>query len=137
MPFFVAPPICAGNCGELHGLDNVGVHKVRSAAEVGECTVLVICDGAVFELADKLTLVRVALGLEILHRIGLGDLYTLEFLTFAGEFEHLLFNLFEVGVGECPATEVNVIVEPAFNCRADTELDSGIKGFEGFGHKVR
>ena len=71
LTFFVAPPICSGDGCKLYGLDYVGVHKMRSAAKIGEGSVLVISNGTVFQLADKFTFVRIALGLEVLHGIGL------------------------------------------------------------------
>ena len=136
LTLLVASPVGSGYAGELDGLDDFGVHQMRAAAEVGEFTVAVVCDGTVLELADELALVLVSLFLEVLHRLALGDVYPLEMLLLACEFEHLLLNLRKVGVGDGLSPEVHVVVESVLYGRSNTELHARIESLEGLGHQV-
>ncbi len=132
----VAAPVGAGQGGQLDGLDDIGVHQVRSAAQVREGSVLIIGNGSVFQFADQLALVRIAFLFEMLERVRLGNGDTLESLLLAGQFEHLLLYLREVSLGEGLAIHVDIIIEAILDGRSDAELDTRIQGFEGFRHQV-
>ena len=109
---------------------------MRATAEIREGSVCIVGDGAVGKFADEFALVLVALRLEMLHGVCLGDFDSLEILLAPGEFEHLLLHLGKVCVRDGAPAEVHVVVEPVFNCGADSELYARIDGFEGFRHKV-
>ena len=132
----VSAPVGSGNGGELHRLDDVGVAEMRAAAKIREGSVCIVGDGAVGKLADELALVLVALRLEMLHGVCLGDFDPGEILLTPGEFEHFLLHLGKVCVCDGAPAEVYVIVEAVFDCGADSELNARIDGFEGFCHEV-
>ena len=132
----IAAPVSAGEGGQLDGLDDIGIHQVRAAAEIGEGTVFIIRDRTVFEFADELALVRITLFFEVLERFRLGDGDALEGLLLAGQFEHLLFYLRKVSLREGLAIHVHVIIEAVVDSRSDAELDTRVQGFEGFRHQV-
>ena len=109
---------------------------VWSAAKVGEVTILVESDGTVLESLDELTLVRIALFLKIFHSVGLGHFHSFESLLGLRQFKHFLFNGGKVGVADLPSAEIHVIVETGLDSRTYAELDSRIKRFERFCHKM-
>lgn len=96
----VAAPVGSGDRGELDGLDQPRVGQVRSPAEVGECAVGVERDRAVFQVADQLHFVRIALFGEILQRVGFRYFRADELLLVARKFDHLLLDGFQIGFGD-------------------------------------
>ncbi len=132
----VSSPVGTGEGEDLHGLDDLGVPQVRSAAQVRELAVGIIGDRAVFQFGDELLLVLVTLLGEVGHRIGLGDLDAAEILLLAGELQHLVLDGLEIGIRQGAAVHVHVIVETVLDGRADAELDTGEEGLEGLGHQV-
>ena len=128
LALLVTAPVCSGDGGELYGLDDLGIHEVRSAAEVGESAVGIVGDGSVLEFADEFALVRILLVLEMLHGCRLGDIDTGEGLLGPGEVEHFLLNLGQVGISDLMTGKVHVIIEAVLDGGADAELDAGIEG---------
>ncbi len=109
---------------------------MRSAAEVCERAVLIICNGSVLKLADEFAFVLVALLGEVLHSLVLGHVDSLEFLFRACKFQHLLLDLRQVRVRNLVSAEIHVIIEAVLDCRTDTELDSRIERLERLGEKM-
>ena len=54
----------------------------------------------------------------------------------AGELEHLLLDIGQIGVGDGLAAEVDIIVEAVFHGGTDAKLDPGIQGLESLCHKM-
>ena len=93
----ITAPESTGNAGYLDGLDNACGNEVRTTAKIGEGTLGIGGDGAVFKvLLDVLTLVFLAISLEFLEGIGLRHFATDNGLVFLGEFLHFCLNLREV-----------------------------------------
>ena len=133
---FVAAPVCAGEAGNLGGLDGAGVGQVRATAKVGEVALGVGGDVAVLKLADELALVCLAAVAEHLQGVGLADVLAHDGLLLAGELEHALLYFGKIGVGELVLARVDVIVEAVFDGGADAELHAGVKLLQGFGQQV-
>ena len=134
--FLVSSPICTCDGCHLHGLDEFRISEVRSTAEIGKIAILVECNLAVLEFADKFELVLVTFLREIFYCIFLGDMGAFELLLTACKFQHLLLDSREIRVGKLLSAKVNVIIESVFDSRSDTELHTRIKGFESLCHKV-
>ena len=136
LALFVAAPVGAGDGGQLDGLDDLGVAKVRSAAEVGEMTVGVVGDGAVGKFADELALVFVTGFLEVLESVRLGHVLADEVLLLAGQLKHSLLDLGEISVCDLAAAQIHVIVESVLDGRSDAELDTWEYVLKGLRHQV-
>ena len=68
----ITAPESTGYRGQLDGFDLAGVHKVRTAAKVGKCSLCVCRDGAVLQvLFNMLALVGLAVGGKLLQCVGL------------------------------------------------------------------
>ena len=132
----VALPVCTGDGGQLNCLNIIDMLDVRTAAEVGKTTVLVECDGTVFQVVDEFHLVGVALLGKVLKGVRLGDLAALESFFGACQFDHLVFDLLEIGLADLPVPQVHVVVESCLYGRAYAEFHARIQGLESFGHKV-
>ena len=132
----VALPVGAGDGGQLDGLDVIGVLDVRAAAQVREVAVLVEGDGPVLEVLDQFALVGIPLLLEVFHRIGLGDLRTLESFLGTGQGGHLVLDGLEVGIGDLPVAQVHVVVESGLNGRTHAEFGARVQGFDRLRHQV-
>ena len=109
---------------------------VRAAAEVGEVSVRVERDGPVLKLVYEFALVLVALPGEIVQGLGLGNLPAFESLLGLRELLHLVLDRLQVGIGNLPASEVHIIVEPRFDGRAHTELHTRVKSLQRLRHKM-
>ena len=109
---------------------------MRSAAQIGECSVGVVCDGTVSKVADEFTLVFLSCLGEMLHCLGLWYIDADELLLLACKFEHLLLDPREVGIGNLVAGKVHVVIETVLDCRADTELHSREEFLKSLGHEV-
>ena len=136
LAFLVSAPVGSGDGGQFDSLDDLGVAKVRSAAEVGEMPVGIVGDGTVGKFADKLALVLVAGLLEVLESIGLGHVLTDEVLLFAGQFKHSLLNLGEISVRDLTAAQIHIIVESVLDGRSDAELNAREYVLKGLRHQV-
>ena len=132
----VALPVGTGYAGELHRLDVVDMLHMGAAAEIGERAVRVEGYRAVLEVVYELALVVVALLGEILHGVGLGHLPAFEGLLAAGKLYHLVLHGLEVGLGNLPSSQVDIIVETRLHGRAYAELYSWIQRLQCLGHKV-
>ncbi len=132
----VAFPVCTCYCSELHGLDIIDMLYVRAAAKVGEATVLIESDGAIFQVMDKFHFVGVSLLGEILEGVSLGNLGTLENLFGACEFNHLVLDLLEIRFAYLGVSKIHVVVEARLDCGAHAELYARIQRLQGFRHKV-
>ena len=69
-----------------------------STAKVCEITVCVECDSTVLELADKLTLVLIALLSECLESLFLRNLCSNECVLLTCKLDHLLLDCLEVSL---------------------------------------
>ena len=119
----VAPPVGAGEAGQLERLDRRGVLQVRAAAQIGEVALRVERDVAVGGV-DELDLVRLVLGLE--PRLGLfpRDLLAAPDPTLVELALNLGLDRLEVRFGD-RLGEVEVVVEAVLDRRADRDLDPG------------
>ena len=136
LTFLVAAPVSAGKAHHLGGFDRSCGGKVRTAAEVGEITLSVSGNGAVFQLADKLAFIRLAPIAESLQRIGFADFATHDVLFAPCQFQHLVFNAFEVLVGDFVVARVDVVVETIFNGRTDAEFHAREEFLKRFGEQM-
>ena len=136
LALLVTTPVGTGDGGQLDGLDDLGVAKMRSAAKVGEMTVRVVGDGAVGKLIDQLALVLVTGLLEVLESVGLGHVLTDEVLLLARQLKHPLLDLGEISVGDLTAAQIHVIVESVLDGRSDAELDAREYVLECLRHQV-
>ncbi len=136
LALLVSAPVGSGDCGQLDGLDNLGVAQVRSAAKVREMTVGIVSDRSVGEFADEFALVLVTGPLKMLEGVGLGHVLTDEILLLAGQLKHPLLDLREIGVGDLAAAKVHVIVESVLDGRSDAELDAREYILECLRHQV-
>ena len=131
----VTAPVGSGHRGQLDGLDIPHVRQVRTAAQVGESTVAVEADRAVFEALDELHLVLVSFFGIGFQRIGLAHLAADDRLFGAGQLFHFLLDLREVALGD-GHRRIHVVVEAVLDAGADAELDARIERFERFGQQV-
>ena len=138
----VAAPVRSGDVEQLDGLDRPGARQVRPPAQVGEVALLVERDLPVVQPVQQFELVRIVLGLEVRDGVGLGDVFADERHVAAGQFDHLgLDGRQVVGRERLGAAfdvrEVDVVVKPLFDGRADAEADAGVQRFQRLGHQVR
>ncbi len=91
---------------------------------------------AVFEFADELAFIFFTTVAKQFERVGFCYVGTYDGIFLLGEFEHLLFDAWEVSCGDSVLTRIDVIIESVFDGRADAELDTGEKLLESFGEKV-
>ena len=134
----VSAPESAGHAGNLHGLDDARGNQVRTTAEVGEVALGVSGDGAILQiLLYVLALVVLAVGLELLECVGLGDILPHHGLIPLGQLHHLGFYLGKIVLGDDIAgLRHHVIEETILNGGAKTELYARIKLLQSLGQKV-
>ena len=70
IPFFIAPPVGAGDPEEFKGLDKAGVRQMGTAAEIGEAPLSIERDGLRGQIPDQLNLVFFPLGCKGLNGGG-------------------------------------------------------------------
>ena len=119
----VAPPVGAGEPGQLQGLDRLRVLQVRAAAEVGEIPLRVQGDVALGRV-DQLDLVRLLLREEALTRFlsrGFLPGPRAAFVQFAAD---LRLDAREVLLVD-RLRELEVVVEAVLDRRADRDLTPG------------
>src|SRR5215211_599495 len=132
---FVAPPVGAGEAGQLERLDRLRVLKVRAAAEVGELALRVERDVAVGGV-DELDLVLLSLLLEPAPRRVARDLLPLPDPPLLQLAPDLLFDSLERVLAD-RLGKPEVVVEAVVDRRADRDLDAGIEPADGLGEEVR
>ena len=121
----VAPPVRAGDGGELEGLDRLGVEAVGSGAEVHELALLVEADGGVLrEVLHEHDLVVLAPSLEVVDGLLPGQGVGLDLEVLLDDLLHLGLERVEVLGGE-PSLPVEVVVEPVVDGGADGQLGAG------------
>ena len=109
---------------------------MRTAAKVCERTLCICRDMSVFKFADEFALVFFASIAKEFECIFFGDIGTLDFFFALCEFQHFLFNFTKVRSCDLVFTRVNVVIEPVFNSRTDTEFHARIQFLERFGKEV-
>ena len=120
LAFFVATPIGAGDGHEFRSLYFSRIGDVRPLAEVGEIALVVKGDIAVLQLINQLQLVLVAFPPEIFEGIGFAHFLAFVGVALAGEFEHFVFDFFEIVAGNLRAAGVHVVIKAIVHRRADT-----------------
>ncbi len=123
----VAAPVGAGDRVEREGADAAGGRGVRAAAEVLEGAVAVQRDRVdalvADQVLDQLDLVVLALGAELLDRLGDGQLAPLEGLVGLHVLGHRRLDALEVLVADAdPFGELEVVVEAVLDRRPDRDL---------------
>ena len=135
--FLVAAPVCRTYAHYLKGLDGGGGHEVRTAAEVGVCTLGVGGNVAVFKFGNEFVLVGLSVVTEEFQCIVLADAFADECLLLLLEFLNLLFNFLKVFFTDCDTLGGHyIIVESVFYGGTDSELGAGPEFLHGFSHEV-
>ena len=133
----IATPIGRADGHHLDCLDEAGVEEVRTAAEVGECTLRVGGDIAIFEVGNEFVFVVLPLVAKELESIVLRDGSAHHILLLLLKLHHLLFNLGKVVLADGHSFgRHHIVVETIFNGRTDAKLGAGPKFLHRFGHKV-
>ena len=129
-------PIRPGNGHDLGRLDMPRVGNVWAATEVGEVSLRVKGDGAVFKAFEQIELVLVSFLLKVLDRICLGHFLADEGVFGLRQLHHLLLHRRDVGVGEVVLPKIHIVVEPIFHGRPHPKLDARVQRLERLGHQV-
>jgi hypothetical protein len=131
----VPAPVGAGEGKQLHGPDRRRVLEVRPAAEVDEVALLVDGDVAVGRV-HELDLVRLACLLEVGARLVPAGLPALPGAALGDLAADLLLQALERLLGH-RLRELEVVVEPVLDRRADRHLRPGVQASRGLGEQVR
>jgi hypothetical protein len=134
----VAPPIGAGQLGQLEGLADVPRGgEVRPPAQVDPLALLVQGDRLILrQVPDQLGLELLAPGLEELDRVVPVPDLALELRVAVDDPAHLLLDGGEV-VGRERLLAEEVVIESVLDRRADGHLGAGEQGLNGLGQHVR
>ncbi len=134
---FIAEPVCAGEVGELDGLDAAGGGDVGSAAEVEEVSVAIEADliAGVGEFGDEVGLHEVAVTVEVGQGLFAGGGDSGEGFVAGDDLLHAGLNGGEVVRGEGGGA-VEVVEEAGVSGGAVAELGFGEELEDGGGHDV-
>ena len=105
----IALPVNAGVFYQLEVLTQLGVVYVRSTAQIGEITLIVYSDVAVFQIADQVQLVHIVL--EHFHSFCLGDFSSVDLLAFLADLLHLFFDGSDHFIVDHIVAEIDIIIE--------------------------
>ena len=105
----IALPVNAGVFYQLEVLTQLGVVYVRSTAQIGEISLVVYCDVAVFQIADQVQLVHIVL--EHFHSFCLGDFSSVDLLAFLADLLHLFFDGSDHFIIDHIVAEIDIIIE--------------------------
>ena len=134
----IATPEGAGNACYLYSLYCSGAHEVRTAAQVGEGSLCVGCDGAVFKIFfNVLTLIFLSCCLKLFQGLGFGNLFAHHGLVLLCELLHLSLNLGEIVLADHVALlRHDVIEEAVFNGWSKAKLYAWIELLQGLCQQV-
>ncbi len=136
-PGRVAAPVGAGLREQLERADRRGRLQVRPTAEILEVVVAIEADVAVGQPLDELELVRLVLGLEPAHELGLVDVVLAHERGLGGQdAAHLGLDPLQV-VGADRLRELEVVVEAVGDRRSDRDLRVGPQVQDGLGQHMR
>ena len=122
---FVAAPVCARDGDELERLDLARGGKVRSAAEVGECALLIEADLlALGKVLNEFDLVRLMILAHERDRLLAGEREAADGQVALDDLAHLRLDLLEV-LHRDGRLEVDVIVVAVVDDGTDGELAGG------------
>jgi len=105
----IALPIYSGVFYQFEVLAQLGVVYVRSTAQIGEITLIVYSDVAVFQIADQVQLVHIVL--EHFHSFCLGDFSSVDLLAFLADLLHLFFDGSDHFIVDHIVAEIDIIIE--------------------------
>ena len=105
----IALPVNAGVFYQFEVLTQLGVVYVRSTAQIGEISLVVYCDVAVFQIADQVQLVHIVL--EHFHSFCLGDFSSVDLLAFLADLLHLFFDGSDHFIIDHIVAEIDIIIE--------------------------
>ncbi len=103
LPALVTLPVSTGDGRQMYRLYVIHVLYVRTATQVSEVTVLVECDGAVFQRLYEFALVRVTLLFEVLKSLGLRNILFFKCFFSLSQFLHLTFYRLQVRFADLPS----------------------------------
>ena len=133
---FIPPPVSACHGRQLNGFDLARVGDMRPAAQVGELSLGVESNFAIFQLFEQFEFVLIPLFAEVGNGLLLRHFLADVGIFLARQLLHLRLNLGQVLNGESAVAEVHVVVEPIFDGRPDAKFHARIERFKRLSHEV-
>ena len=130
----IALPVYAGVFYQFEVLAQLGVVYVRSTAQIGEITLIVYSDVAVFQIADQIQLVHIIL--EHFHGFCLGNFSSVDFLAFLTDLLHLFFDGGNHFIIDYIVAEIDIIIESFLYHRSYPEFCMRIQMLDSLCHDM-
>ena len=130
----IALPIYSGVFYQFEVLAQLGVVYVRSTAQIGEITLIVYSDVAVFQIADQVQLVHIIL--EHFHGFCLGNFSSVDLLAFLTDLLHLFFDGSDHFIIDHIVAEIDIIIESFLYHRSYPEFCMRVQMLDSLCHNM-
>ena len=105
----ISLPVYSGMFYQLEVLAQLGAVYVRSTTQIGEISLIVYSDVAVFQIADQIQLIHIVL--KHFHSFCLGYFSSVDLLAFLADLLHLFFDGSDHFVVDHIVAKIDIIIE--------------------------